>query len=456
MELTPQLLTDEIDFRIAVRGYDRHEVDDFLERVAVAVGQLQSQLAKAVARAKTAEARVAELEAGGAVATPTAGKAPKADKPAVADEATKQAKPAEKPAATSGDMPTASEAPKAVEATPEPLPSRSVGSAKAPLPVAPPAAPVAAPAVIGTDEDLNEELRRTLVLAQRTADTAIREAHEEARAIIERANEEARRNRDAADEAHAKAREEARGRLVAEIRELEATREALRADTVVLDRYLGAERARVRESIQVLRRLVDDPDSFKAGPPPELSGVTAPTELESESTSEPEPTPEPPADIEGDDAGEPEVAADEVVEAPAEAVEVPAEPAEAAPAETDASSATSEPEPEKPSELEERAADTPKEDLVEDAASTADVTEAPAHKPEPQALVSSEVQSVGQLFASSDASKDWRSAGEDRGDQGPHTQPVAAARFEEESDEAFLAELRRAMSDDEPLGPGEN
>ncbi len=65
MELTPQLLTDEIDFRIAVRGYDRNEVDDFLERVAVAVGQLQSQLAKAVARAKAAEKRFAEVADGG-------------------------------------------------------------------------------------------------------------------------------------------------------------------------------------------------------------------------------------------------------------------------------------------------------------------------------------------------------------------------------------------------------
>lgn len=59
MELTPELLTDEIDFRVAVRGYDRNEVDDFLERVAVAVGQLQDQLAKAVERARKAESSLA-------------------------------------------------------------------------------------------------------------------------------------------------------------------------------------------------------------------------------------------------------------------------------------------------------------------------------------------------------------------------------------------------------------
>ena len=51
MELTPKLLTDDVDFRIALRGYDKDEVDDFLERVAVAVGQLQEQLSSAVDRA---------------------------------------------------------------------------------------------------------------------------------------------------------------------------------------------------------------------------------------------------------------------------------------------------------------------------------------------------------------------------------------------------------------------
>ncbi|HET8931044.1 MAG TPA: DivIVA domain-containing protein, partial [Acidimicrobiales bacterium] len=234
MELTPQLLTDEIDFRIAVRGYDRHEVDDFLERVAVAVGQLQSQLTKAVARAKAAEARVAELE--GAPGTPAA--------------AQPEVTPERESAEAVGKTPTLHEPVETPEVT---------------APKAPPSAPVP---VVGDDEDLNDELRRTLVLAQRTADTAIREAHDEARQIVDQANDEARRNREAAEAAHAKARDEAHSRLVAEIRELESTREAMRDDTVVLERYLGTERARVRETIQVLRRLVDEPQSFRTGTVP--------------------------------------------------------------------------------------------------------------------------------------------------------------------------------------------
>jgi hypothetical protein len=59
---------------------------------------------------------------------------------------------------------------------------------------------------------------------------------------------------------------------------------------------------------------------------------------------------------------------------------------------------------------------------------------------------------LGGLFAD-EAPSSWRQTDPGRGDQGPHTQPVAATRVEEEPDDAFLAELRRAMTDEEPLGP---
>jgi DivIVA domain-containing protein len=335
MELTPQLLTDEIDFRIAVRGYDRNEVDDFLERVAVAVGQLQTQMGKAVARAKAAEKRLAELSDGTAPAAPAAK-----------------------------------------------LPTREPETE---LAVAP---PPAAPAPISSDEDLNEELRRTLVLAQRTADSAIREANVEAESIVAASRAEAEQQR-----------EEARRRLVDEIAELEKVRETMRNDTVVLERYLGDERARVRETIQVLRRLVDDPASFSVGGAPELSGTTTPA------LDAPAPQPEPQRDVQPD----PE---------PVTALEPGPEPAS-----------------------------TP------DATAAAD----PAPKPDPESASTSDAQpeDLGRLFEQSESSgsRDWRSADDARGDQGPHTQPVAAARFEEETDDAFLAELRRAMSDNEPLGP---
>ena len=49
MDITPQVI-NEVEFRQKVRGYDPDEVDDFLERMAVAVGQLQERLREAAER----------------------------------------------------------------------------------------------------------------------------------------------------------------------------------------------------------------------------------------------------------------------------------------------------------------------------------------------------------------------------------------------------------------------
>ena len=62
MELTPQALHD-VEFREARRGgYNTRDVDDFLERVAVGIGQLQDRLREAYHRAEAAEGRLAEMQ----------------------------------------------------------------------------------------------------------------------------------------------------------------------------------------------------------------------------------------------------------------------------------------------------------------------------------------------------------------------------------------------------------
>jgi DivIVA domain-containing protein len=61
MEITPKVI-NEVEFPLKVRGYDADEVDDFLERVAVGVGQLQERLEQLAERAAVAERRAAELE----------------------------------------------------------------------------------------------------------------------------------------------------------------------------------------------------------------------------------------------------------------------------------------------------------------------------------------------------------------------------------------------------------
>src|SRR5687768_17118440 len=62
MDLTPKRI-EEVEFRGSIRGYDRNEVDDFLDRVAAGFGRLQNQLTEAVERATRAEERMGQLEA---------------------------------------------------------------------------------------------------------------------------------------------------------------------------------------------------------------------------------------------------------------------------------------------------------------------------------------------------------------------------------------------------------
>jgi cell division initiation protein len=216
MDVTPQILHD-VEFRSKVRGYDPDEVDDFLERVAVAVGDLQARLREAIDRADAAEATAADAQ--------------------------RQARSRE-------------------------------------------------------SSETDETLRRTLVLAQRTADAAIKEAEETASRTLQAAEEQAARLlADARDQsarvvadADAEARrtaDDTRQRLVQEVIALEEVRDALRGDAGVLERHLEEQRLRLRSSLADLQRLLDDPAGLRAATMPPLSGASAPAAS---------PSPEPRAD----------------------------------------------------------------------------------------------------------------------------------------------------------------
>ena len=220
MDVTPQVI-NEVEFHQKMRGYDPDEVDDFLERVALAVEELQERVRQAEQRVVAAERRRPEV----------------------------------------------------VERTP--------------------ATPPAAPAAPSSKADETEAIRRTLVLAQRTADAAIKEAEDEAKRTLTTAQEKVQRLYAEAQE-HArkivvdaesgarKTADETRKRLVKEIIALEETRDALRADQGILERHLDEQRLRLRSSIGALQRVLDDPGRLRAVTPPELSGATRP-----ESSDEP-------------------------------------------------------------------------------------------------------------------------------------------------------------------------
>lgn len=90
--------------------------------------------------------------------------------------------------------------------------------------------------------DDDDPVRRTLVLAQRTADMAIKEAHEEAAEIVASAEARARTTVSEAEEAANLHRETAESEVRAEVERLARLRETLLADITALTEHL--ERAR--------------------------------------------------------------------------------------------------------------------------------------------------------------------------------------------------------------------
>jgi DivIVA domain-containing protein len=258
MDLTPQVI-NEVEFAMARKGYDPDQVDEFLERVAVAVGQLQDQLGEARERAAMAERRVADAER-------RLGERGLRPEPA--------------PAA--------------------PGPPPSLGG------------PVD-PGVAAAAEAELESLKRTLLLAQKTADAAIREAQEEASRTVASAHEQAdtlvRQARAEADklvqnaEGEArKAHDDTRQRISHEVQQLEEARNVLRGDVSALERHVDEQRRRLRSAVADLQRLLDD--RLRPVEAPETSTVTVPDLADDRPAPAPAPAPaappayeEPPAAV---------------------------------------------------------------------------------------------------------------------------------------------------------------
>jgi len=185
-----------------------------------------------------------------------------------------------------------------------------------------------------SEEEAAERLRRTLVLAQRTADAAIDEARHEANQLLDQARQEAedvttsahseaetvrsdahaeaerltleargeserllsdaraekeRLNSEANDEAE-RMRAESMSKLVEETAALEARRTELIADVARLELHVDKQRLRLRDSLTALQRLLDEPGAFEVpaladaddvAATPDQEGVTAPVSDES-------------------------------------------------------------------------------------------------------------------------------------------------------------------------------
>ncbi len=250
MELTLKRLLEQAEFTQSRKGYDQNQVDDFLDRAVAMAAKVETRLTQAIEQAKKAG---------------SPGPAPEAAGLTPADvEAEIQRRIAEYVA----------------------------GAATAP----------ASP----TEDESAEEVRRTIVLAQRTADAAIREAREDAAKLLAEAQERAASLHAETDAASASAkatlaaevdreRQAAHDRLAAEIGELEGSRDALRSDVTVLEGHVEKQRSQLGGTVAELQRLLDDPAGFRLAPipallDPELPDFTPPApDPEAESTPQEEP-----------------------------------------------------------------------------------------------------------------------------------------------------------------------
>jgi DivIVA domain-containing protein len=132
-----------------------------------------------------------------------------------------------------------------------------------------PAAAAPVPEVSETDETL----RRTLVLAQRTADATVKEAKEEANRVLSEAREEAARTRAEAEAEARRGAEAARVAAQTEVESLLADRGKLKADIDALTRRMEEQRNQLRAGVDEMQRLLDDPAGLKPLGVPSLADV---------------------------------------------------------------------------------------------------------------------------------------------------------------------------------------
>jgi len=130
------------------------------------------------------------------------------------------------------------------------------------------AEPVTADAKVDVTVDESETISRTLLLAQRTADTTVAEARRESERILASANNEAATTLDSTREMAAQLLDEARTgarqageaerlAVLSEVEALKARRDFLESDVEHLEIFMADQRTRVREAATSLLDIAD-------------------------------------------------------------------------------------------------------------------------------------------------------------------------------------------------------
>jgi DivIVA domain-containing protein len=342
--------------------------------------------------------------------------------------------------------------------------------------------------------DADEALRRTLVLAQRTADAAVSEAETRAAALMAEAEGKAAATQSDADRQATSARGEAeayamrtrqqaddhaaaavsaaeakvaemiesaerdaregaedlRQRLRTEVSALEALRERLRTDAGRLEAHIAIQRQRVLASVEALQRLTTDPDALREAPVPEFKAVdSVPTAEAMGGGGTPPAPPAPPPPVHAiDEPDNGDAAEDEDLEV-----------ADVSPADDDAEQ----------TEADEQPADVTTGESVENAdqafSEEEEITgEFPAIVIEElesaESVPNGDTKTVGAKAAVDTKTVDTKTVDATAGQatldwadgDGPATMQVPAAELLDD-DDPYIAELRRAIVDPSPLGP---
>jgi len=132
-----------------------------------------------------------------------------------------------------------------------------------PVAAEPALAPEPAPVPVRREPTVDEAetISRTLLLAQRSADAAVAEAHEEAASIIEAAKADSRR-----------AGEAERVRVEGEVQALLARRDFLESDVDQLEQHISAQRERITEVVAALEAMMNRvPNGLASMRRPQLS-----------------------------------------------------------------------------------------------------------------------------------------------------------------------------------------
>lgn len=230
MDGSPDLISN-VTFSEARKGYDPDEVHNYLLEVEEQVGTLKDMTRTAIERAEAAEARVAEVRRG----------------------------------TSELEQRVAAAQQRAAEA------ERRLARAEA----------------ARSESDQTAEAAGILAMAQKTADAALADANARAAEVTKDADQRAAERLEEAmaraDELVAAARREADatreaelGAMHEELERLAAVRGELQRDIDLLEGFLERRRAMLRETIDQLGSVIDDPERLRLGSPPPVSDIVVP------------------------------------------------------------------------------------------------------------------------------------------------------------------------------------